>query len=283
MNPLGLGFMQAALVACFAICVVAPLLGTFIVQRRQSLLGEGMGHVALAGAGAAYLFGFGVPYGVLGLCLLAAVLLHRLERGGLSSDLSLAILFYGGIALGFLMLSKSGLGVNRVIGLLFGSPLNLSWPDVGLIVALALIVLVTLVALHGPLTAIAFDEQASRVSGVPVDRLVVVLLMAVALVVVGGMYTIGLLLIAAMIVIPVAASSQLARSYAGTMLGGAAVGGFSAVAGLLGAFYADLTPGAAIVLVAVACYVVASLVRRGRQRVGLRDRTVRSGAAPAAS
>jgi len=261
-RALGFDFMQRALIACALIGAVAPLVGSFVVQRGQSLIGDGMGHVAFAGAGLAFLVGVSPVGGALALTLVAATALYRLQRGGLSGDLSLALLFYGGIATGFLFAARSGQGLNNVLSLLFGSPLNLSWGDVGVVVVLTTGVLAVVVVLYRPLVAVAFDEPAARVSGVRVDGLVLALTLLVALVVVGGMSTIGLLLISALMVVPVAAAGRLAGSYRGTLLLASAIGAASAVVGLFVAFYGDLTPGAAIVVTVIGCYMAAGVVRR---------------------
>lgn len=260
-------FMRHALIACLAVGIAAPTVGTFVVQRRQSLIGDGLGHVAFAGVGLAFLLDAPVLVGAAVLSVIAAVLLPWLQRSGLTGDLSLAILFYGGIALGYLFMHRSGVGINNALGILFGSPLNLSLADAVTIAALGLTVLAVVTLLYRRLVAVAFDEQAARVSGIRTDRVALVLTVVVALVVVGGMYAIGILLVAGMMVVPVAAASQLARSYRGTTLGAAAVGAFSAAFGLVYAYYADETPGAAIVLTAITCYVGAVAVRIMRQRV----------------
>lgn len=269
MRMLEFSYMQRALIAATVVCAIAPLAGVFVVQRRQSLVGDGLGHVAFAGVGLAFLVGVSPLVGALVLTLFAAVVLVRLQRGRLGGDLSLALIFYGGIALGYLFAQRSGAGVNTLIGFLFGSPLNLQWPQVWAIVGLSGLTLLLLVALYGPLVSLAFDEQAARVSGVPADGLVLALTLLVAMIVVGGMNAIGLLLIAAMMVVPVAAAAQVARSYRATMGLAALVGGFSALAGLTVAFYADYTPSASIVLTAIACYVAGAVWRllRGRERI----------------
>lgn len=258
MNPLAFGFMQEALVACTVIAAVAPLVGAFLVQRGQALIGDGIGHVAFAGVGLAILIGVNPLVGALALTALAALALVRLARGGLGGDLSLALVFYGGIAVGYVFAARGGGGQAAVLGFLFGSPLNLGWGQVGAVAGLAGAVLVAVTALYGPLLALAFDEPAARVSGVPAQGLVLALTVLVALVVVAGMSTIGLLLISAMMVVPVAAAGRVARSYRGTLLLASGIGAGSAVVGLLLAFYADLPPGAAIVLVALGCYCAAA-------------------------
>lgn len=266
MTALGFEFMQRALVATTVVCAVAPVVGTFIVQRRQSLVGDGMGHVAFAGVGLALLLAVHPLIGALTMTLVAAAVLVRLQRGGLGGDLSLALIFYGGIAVGFLLASRAGVGFASLLGFLFGSALNLSWGEVAAVVALSALVLALVVALFGPLAAMAFDEEAAHVGGVPTGGLVLALTALVGLIVVGGMQAVGLLLVSAMMVVPVAAASQLARSYRGTMTLASLVGAGSAVAGLLIAFYADYTPGASVVLTAIACYAVAAGARRFRTR-----------------
>lgn len=271
MEALSFGFMQRALIACVAVCAVAPLVGTFVVQRRQSLIGDGIGHVAFAGVGLAFVVGVNPLIGAASLSVLAAFALFRLEqRGRLGGDLSLALLFYGGIALGYLFTQRAGGGLNAVVGFLFGSPNNISWGDVSAILALCAVVAATVVALYGPLVSISFDEPAARVSGVRTDGVRLTLTVVVALIVVGGMQTLGVLLIAAMMVIPVATAAQVARSYRGTLIVASTIGTISATAGVFFSYYADTSTGAAIVLIAIASYVVASTFRSMRTRYAAR-------------
>ena len=269
MNPFALEFMQRALVACVAIAAVAPLVGSFIVQRGQSLVGDGMGHVAFAGVGLAFLVGADPVLGALVFTVLAGVLLVRMGRGGLAGDLAIALIFYGGIAVGYLFSARANAGQTRLVGLLFGSPLNLTWTEVGVIVSLALAVVAVTVALYPRLVALAFDEQAARVAGVRTDRMVMALTLMVALVVVGGMSSIGLLLISAMMVVPVAAAAQLASSYRRTLWWGSVIGAVSAFLGLVVAHAADYAPASAIVLVAIVAYLAATAWRS----LGLRRAT----------
>ncbi|HWH35012.1 MAG TPA: metal ABC transporter permease [Acidimicrobiales bacterium] len=260
MNPFAFEFMQRAFVACIVIAAVAPLVGCFIVQRSQSLVGDGMGHVAFAGVGLAFLVGAEPVLGALVLTVAAGMLLVRMGRSGLAGDLAIALVFYGGIAVGYLLSSRAGAGQTRLVGVLFGSPLNLTWSEVAVIVALALVVVAVTVALYPGLVALAFDEQAARVAGVPTDRLILALTLMVALVVVGGMSSIGLLLISAMMVVPVAAAARLSSSYRGTLVAASGIGASSAAVGLLAAHYGDYAPASAIVLAAIAWYAAASTI-----------------------
>jgi zinc transport system permease protein len=261
MEALEFGFMQRALVACTVIAAVAPLVGCFVVQRRQSLVGDGMGHMAFAGVGLAFLVGVNPLIGALALTVVAALALVRLSRVGVGGDLSLALIFYGGIAAGFLFSSRSGGGQNQILGFLFGSPLNLGWGEVAAVTALAAAVVVVVTVLYPQLLALAFDESAARAAGVPTQGLVLALTVLVSLVVVGGMSSIGLLLISAMMVIPVATAAQVTSSYRATLWLASGTGAASAVVGLLAAFHVNAPSGAAIVLVALGAYCATAVAR----------------------
>ena len=259
-EALEFGFMQRALVACTVIAMAAPMVGCFIVQRRQALIGDGMGHMAFAGVGLAFIVGLDPLVGALVLTALAALALVRLTRHQVGGDLSLALIFYGGIAAGFLFASRSG-GQSQILALLFGSPLNLSWGQVAAVSGLAAVVVLVVALLYPQLVAMAFDEAAARAAGVRTQGLVLALTLLVALVVVGGMSSIGLLLISAMMVVPVATAALVATSYRMTLWVASGVGGLCAVTGLLTSFYADVPTGAAIVLVALAVYCLTAFVR----------------------
>ena len=271
------GFMQRALVACTVIAMAAPVVGCFIVQRRQALIGDGMGHMAFAGVGLAFIVGLDPLVGALVLTGLAALALVRLTRHDIGGDLSLALIFYGGLAAGFLFANRSGGGQNQVLALLFGSPLNLSWGQVAAVSGLAAVVVLVVALLYPQLVAMAFDEAAARAAGVRTQGLVLALTLLVALVVVGGMSSIGLLLISAMMVVPVATAALVATSYRMTLWVASGVGGLCAVTGLLTSFYADVPTGAAIVLVALAVYCLTAFVRMLAVQLG-RSARVRAAA-----
>lgn len=264
-NPLAFDFMRRALVACVVVGAAAPLVGAFVVQRRQSLIGDGMGHVAFAGVGLAALLTIQPVVGALVFAVAAAVVLARPQRRA-AGDVTLALVFYGGIALGLVLLGQSGAGLGQLLGFLFGSPLNLDWGQVGWIAGLATAVAVTVALLYRPLVALAFDEEAARVAGVRTERLSLALTLLVACMVVSGMPAVGLLLVSAMMVVPVAAAARVAHSYRGTMLLGSAIGAASGALGLLAAFWLDASPAAAVVLVGIGTNAVlaAATHRRGR-------------------
>lgn len=266
-------FGRRAIVAATVVGLVAPVVGAFLVQRRLSLVGDGIGHLALAGVAIGVLVGISGVWGALVVALLGAVLLEALRvRGRLTGDLSLALIFYLGIAAGAVGLSLAGRFDTSVLGVLFGTLFALTWADVGVIALLGAVVLAAVLALYRPLLAVALDEETARAGGLPVDALNLALVGLTALLVVGGMRVVGLLLVAALMVVPVAAGSKVAHSFRATLGWAVGVGAASAWVGLsVAAWHGDLVPGGTIVLTSIAAFVGFAIVGR-RTAVGHRPR-----------
>jgi len=258
--PFDRTYMQLALVAGLAVGVSAPLIGTFLVQKRLSLIGDGIGHVAVAGVGAALLFGGSPTWSALAAAVLAALSIEWLRaRNRATGDLALALVFYGGIAAGVVFASRSATNTN-LQPYLFGSILTVDAADVRLVLGLALLIVVAVVVTRRALFSIVLDEEAARVSGIPVGALNGVLAALTAVTVVAAMRVVGVLLVAALMVLPVATSRLVARSFAATMLGAAIVGAASVVVGLALSRAWALASGGTIVLTAAAIFVLASIV-----------------------
>jgi zinc transport system permease protein len=267
-------FGQRALVAATVVGLVAPVAGAFLVQRRLSLVGDGIGHLALAGVALGVLVGVSGVWGALVVAALGAVLLEALRvRGRLTGDLSLALVFYLGIAAGAVGLSLAGRFDTSVLGVLFGTLFALDWSDVIVIAGLGAVVVLAVILLYRPLLAVALDEETARAAGLPVDLLNLVLVGLTALLVVGGMRVVGLLLVAALMVVPVAAGSKVAHSFRNTLLWALAVGAVSAWLGLgIAAWHGELIPGGTIVLTAIVVFVGFAVVGR-RTAVAHRPRS----------
>jgi zinc transport system permease protein len=257
-------FGRRALLAATVVGLAAPVVGAFLVQRRLSLVGDGIGHLALAGVALGVLTGVSGVWGALVVALLGAVLLEGLRvRGRLTGDLSLALIFYLGIAAGAVGLSLAGRFDTSVLGILFGTLFALSWADVWLIGALGVVVVTSVALLYRPLLAVALDEETARAGGLPVDALNLVLVALTSMLVVGGMRVVGLLLVAALMVVPVAAGSKVAHSFRATVGWAVGVGALSSWVGLaVAAWHGELVPGGTIVLTAIAAFVGFAAVGR---------------------
>ncbi|GII84030.1 ABC transporter [Sphaerisporangium siamense] len=263
-------FMWRALAAALLVGLSAPAVGTFIVQRRLALLGDGIGHVALTGVALGFLTGTAPVLTAVVVAVLGAVAIELVRaRGRTTGDVALALLFYGGIAGGVLLIGLAPGGSNATLtSYLFGSISSVSGQDVWVIAVLAAFVLGVVAVFGRELFVLCQDEDVARVNGLPVRFLSLLVAVTAALTVVIAMRVVGLLLVSALMVVPVATSQQITRGFVTTMLLAMGLGVAATVGGLTSAFYAGVAPGAAIVLLALCGFVIAlgvgRFVRRGR-------------------
>ena len=181
-----------------------------------------------------------------------------------AGDQALALLFYTGIALGVVLISAAGALNANLFSFLFGSILTVSRGDLTLVAGLGIAGLALIAVLYRALVAVAVDEEGARVSGVPVGLLNVLLAGLAGVTIALSMRIVGVLLIAALMVLPVTAASRLARSVSSTLAVAMIVGLLSVFVGLTVSYYADLAPGGAIVLTAAGAFALAALVARVR-------------------
>lgn len=260
-------FMRLAFAVGAIVGVVAPTIGFFLVQRRMSLIGDGIGHVAFAGVALGVLLDVSPVLTALVAAVAGAIGIEWLRsRRSAAGDQALALVFYTGIAAGVVLISLAGALDVDLFGFLFGSILTTTRSDLALVAALGLTGLVVLALLYRALAAVALDEDGARVAGVPVPALNVVLAVLAATTVALSMRVVGVLLIAALMVLPVIAASRVARSMRGALLLSIAVGLASVLAGLTLAYYADLPPGGTIVLIAGAAALLSSAAATLRRR-----------------
>jgi zinc transport system permease protein len=270
---LTLPFMQRALLAALLTGLMAPAIGTYIVQRRLSLLGDGLGHVAIAGVGLALVTRQAPIPVAVAVCALGAVAVEILrQQGKATGDVGLAILFYGGLAAGVLMSGIAGAGAGALAQYLFGSLTTVTRSDLLVVGVLAVVVLVPAVGLAPQLFAVCSDEDFARVQGQPVRAYNLLIVTLAAVTVTLAMRTVGLLLVSALMVVPVAAAQNLVRGFY-AMLGCAmAIGVLVSVGGAAGSYFADTAPGALIVVLAIAVFAVswpASVLLRRRRGADL--------------
>ena len=262
--PFDREYMQLALVAGVVVGATAPLIGAFLVQKRLSLMGDGLGHVAVAGVGAGLVFGTSPIWTALVVAVVAALAIEWLRaRGAASGDLALALFFYGGIALGVVLAARSGTNAN-LQPYLFGSILTVTASDVYGVIALGALIVIAMAVSGRALLAVVLDEETARVTGIPAGALNALLAVLTAVTVVAAMRVVGVLLVAAMMVLPVATSRQVARSFRTTVLGSAVIGVVCVVIGLAASRQWALAAGGAIVLVVTALFALASLLPRRR-------------------
>jgi zinc transport system permease protein len=260
-------FMRLAFAAGAVVGLLAPAVGFFLVQRRMSLIGDGIGHAAFAGVAAGYLLGVSPVLTALVASVGGAVGIEWLRaRRRTAGDQALALLFYTGIASGVVLASAAGALNVDLFAFLFGSILTVTRGDLALVAALGVAGLATVFLLYRALAGAVIDEEGARVAGVPVGVLNVVVAGLVGVTIAVSMRIVGILLIAALMVLPVIAAGRIAWSMRSAVLLAMAIGVASVFAGLTVAYYADLAPGGAIVLVAAGAFVVTSVVEALRGR-----------------
>ncbi|MES3517275.1 MAG: metal ABC transporter permease [Natronomonas sp.] len=269
------GLLQNGFTAGILIGIAAPLVGTYLVNRQMALVGEALAHTAFGGVaiglfigatvGSIEIAGATIP---LDFPLLWALLVATASALGLQylavtsdeyADVPLAVVLTGGFAVGVAVISFGDAIVfgREVEGFLFGNILFVPFENVQLMVGLALLTLGLVGLTHKQLLFITFDREAARLARIHVRFYDTLLIIITALVVVAAMQILGAILVAAMLVVPVAAAMQVTTSFNRGLLLAVGIGEIAVVGGLVLSYRLDIAAGAAIVLVAIAFYLLA--------------------------
>lgn len=260
-------FMQRAFMAGLIVALMCPLIGTFIVIKRQSLLSEGLGHVAFAGVTGASLLSIYPPLGAAILTVLTAIGIELVRRRqNQYTDMILALFFYTGLALAVIFATMTKMPSTGLLNFLFGSILTVTDTDIMTIAGVAVVVALTVYFMYSKLLFTAFDEQIAVTAGIAVGRINMLFAILTALVVVMGMTIVGILLIGALMIVPVAAAHLWRRGFGQTLIISEIYSLASVSLGLLVAFEYDLAPGGTIVLVAILGYALTFAVTVARDR-----------------
>lgn len=258
MSILAYDFVVLGLVAALFTGLAAPAVGTYLVQRRLALMGDGIGHIAVTGVALGLLTSTSPLITAVVVAILGAVVIEVIrEKGNTSGDVALAMLFYGGIAGGVLLTGLAGQSAGKLNSYLFGSITTLSTTDVWFTVGLAALVVLVAVGLAPQLFAVAQDQEFAQVAGLHVRFYNLLVAVMAAVTVTVAMRTVGLLLVSALMVVPVATAQQLTQGFRTTMFAAMGLGTAAAVSGFLASAYVDVAPGATIVLIALAGFMAA--------------------------
>lgn len=256
-------FMVRAFAAGLLIALVVPVLGSFLVARRYSLIADSLAHVSLAGVGAGLLAGVAPLVLALPVAIVGALVLEWLRQARrLSGEVGLAILLSGGLAVA-VVLANLAKGANvDFASYLFGSITTTTPADLAVLAAATVVALGVLLTQYRALLHIAFDEDSARIAGHRVQLLNYVLVALAAVMVVLSLRIVGGLLISALLVMPVVAAAQLARSFTQTVVWAVILALAAVIAGLILAFYAGVAAGGAIALSALTLLIVAMVWKR---------------------
>jgi zinc transport system permease protein len=274
-----LKFMYRAILMGLCIGVMAPLIGTFLVHRQLALIGDALAHTAFAGVAVGLFLNAVIDLGVspyltaVVVAVVAALLIELIsEVTDAYNDVSMAIVLSTGFALGSTLISinAGGLAVG-IDQYLFGNLSTVSPSNAVILLALFLLIVGTVLFTRNQLLYVTFDETAAAVSGISVSWYNRIMVMLTAMVVVGAMQIMGVILVAAMLVVPVAGATQLSRSFTESIFVSIVLAELAVVFGIAFAYYGGATGGPVIVLVAVAIYVITVLL--GKLRTALGDET----------
>ncbi|ELZ49242.1 ABC-type transporter, integral membrane subunit [Halorubrum coriense DSM 10284] len=258
-------YMQRAVLVGLCIGVMAPLIGTFLVHRQLALIGDALAHTAFAGVAVGLFLNAVIDLGVspyltaVVVAMIAALFIELIsETTDAYNDVSMAIVLSTGFALGTTLISINAgglaVGVNQF---LFGSLSTVSPQSAGILLALFVVIVGTVAVTRNQLLYVTFDETAAAVSGISVNWYNRVMVMLTAMVVVGAMQIMGVILVAAMLVVPVAGATQVSRSFTESLVVSVVLAELAVLLGIGVAYYGGVTAGGVIVLVAVGIYVCA--------------------------
>jgi zinc transport system permease protein len=254
-------YLQLALIAAIAIGACAPLIGAFLVERRMSLMGDGIGHVAFAGVAAGLVFHVWPVWTALAAAVIGALVMEFLRSSGRAQgDLTLAVLLHGGVGAGLMLAGAAGSYNANLLSYLFGSILTVTETEALTMVVLALVVGGLVLWQWRRLLVVVSDPDFARTIPVNVRLVDLSLAVGASLVIVAAMRVVGLLLVASMMVLPVGAARQVAGSFRTLLLLSSVIGAITGFAGLWIARAGNWPPGGTIVVLSALCVMVASIV-----------------------
>ncbi len=256
------GFMQRALVAGVMIALICSVIGTFIVLKRLSMIGDGLSHIALGGVAIGLLLNVNPVISALIFSALSAVGINSLRRAKIYGDVAIAIFFSAGLAVAVVILSLAKGSNVDLFSYLFGSILTVNETDLYVMLGLGIFTLGVVIIFYKELFYITFDEISARASGIPVEKLNTLLVVLTAITVVISLKIVGILLVSSLLVVPVATSLQISRNFKETILISMIFAILSVVVGLIISFYFNLASGGAIVLTSVVIFLMAMIYKR---------------------
>ena len=246
------GFMQRALMAGIIVGALCPLIGIFLVLRRMSLVGDSLSHVALAGAVAGIVTGSYPPAAALVFSIAAALGIEQLRKKYPEyADLAIAVILSAGIGTAVVLVSHAKSINVDLFGYLFGNILTVEPDDMWLIAALGSFIVLFVRVFFRELFYIAFDEEGARIAGIPVKRINLLFTVITAMTITLSMRIVGALLVSSLMVIPVAAGMQTAKSFKHATFMSVVFAEISVVLGIVLSYYLELASGGTVVLLSV--------------------------------
>ena len=268
LTPLGYDFFVRALIASALVGVACAIVGSFVVLKGMSFIGDAVSHAAFPGIVIAYLVGAPIILGGAIAAIGTALGIGAISRrSGLRSDAIIGVLFAGMFALGVAIFSSIPNYVGDLFHFLFGDVLGISVGDLGALTALVLGLLLVLRLLWKELLFSTFDPLGAGAAGLPVRRLDDLLLILIAVTIVISLQAVGIVLVVAMITTPAATAQLLVKRFTAMIQVAALIGVSAAVVGLYLSYSLDIASGAAIVILETALFLLALAYTAIRSRM----------------
>lgn len=279
-------FIRNTFIVGLVIGIVAPLLGSFIVVRKLSLMADALSHVTLGGITVSlFLSKTYLPLAALnplylgfGFSVVGSLLMEKLRNVYKHfEELAIPIIMSAGMGFSVIFISLANGFNTDLFSYLFGSVSAVSRTDMITIVVTAIIVFIVILSLYKELFLLSFDEEYAKVSGLKAKVFDVIFMVLVALVIASSMRIVGILLVSSLMTLPVAAAIRIAKGFKQTILLSILFGEIAVIGGLFTAYYLNLAPGGAIVIISVLLLIVTILYQKIRQKILISKRGEENG------
>nr|WP_239586765.1 iron chelate uptake ABC transporter family permease subunit [Shouchella xiaoxiensis] len=257
------GFMQRAFQASILISIIAPLLGLFLILRRQSLMADTLAHVSLAGVALGLLVSINPTWSNIIMVVAVAIILEYVRMLYRSySEVSIAILMSAGMALALFLMSLNQGGTTLNINqFLFGSIVTISLDQVWMLYILATIIVILFVLFRKAMYVLIFDEETAFTAGLPVKSMSIVFNVLTGVTIAIIMPIVGSLLVSAILILPAAISMRMSKSFTSTIIIGIPVALTGMLSGLFASYEYGTPPGATITLILILIFILTILLK----------------------
>lgn len=268
-DPFSLAFQQRALIAGVLAAVALALVGTWVVIRGMSFLGDALVHGVVPGIAIAILFDFNLLVGAAGAALVMMLginLVHR--QTTFSEDTSIGLLFVGMLGLGVILISRTDSYLGSITSILFGDALGVTDADIVTLAVLMVIALLGTLVFYRSFLVLSFNEQKAELLGLRPRLAHIALLTLITLSVIGSFRTVGTLLVFGFLVGPPATAALLVKRVPVMMTVAAIIGAVSVAGGLIVSYHADTSGSATMAVFPIALFFIVLVIANLRTRHG---------------
>ncbi|OKP96930.1 metal ABC transporter permease [Paenibacillus sp. P46E] len=259
MDMLGYEFMQRAFWAGGLIGIIGPLLGVYLMLRRQVLMADTLSHVSLAGVALGSVLQLNPALSGFAVAVAGGLVIEQLRRSYRTySELPVAIIMTSGLALAVVLMSLKQNLSRSFTSYLFGSIVAVSNTQLGLIAIVAAVGLLYFILLRRPLYSLTFDEETASISGVHTGLLSFSFAVLTGMTVAAAMPVVGVLLVSALIVLPASIALRIASGFTAAILISVGVGLAGVFSGLTASYYINTPPGGTIALILL-CFLMGAI------------------------